>query len=143
MWRPYVINNCVFYLDSRCRGKTLNHFLCNFVYKNLCNDRRVYNFVSKQFHVNVIFFPINLYLNWTFCVCLYLMRNLPCVCLFMMEFPRFQHPFTALCAGPQQVGKTWFLKNLLRFRSEMFNSYQIKWLGFMVFIRNFSMKFMT
>lgn len=38
-----------------------------------------------------------------------------------MEFPRFQQPFTALCAGPTQVGKSWFLKDLLKFRNEMFN----------------------
>lgn len=38
-----------------------------------------------------------------------------------MEFPRFQHPFTMLLAGPTRVGKSWFLRDLLAERRKMFN----------------------
>lgn len=38
-----------------------------------------------------------------------------------VDFPRFEHPFTALCAGPTMVGKSWFLKSLLEYRREMIN----------------------
>lgn len=37
----------------------------------------------------------------------------------LVDFPRFQHPFTATCAGPTQVGKSWFLKEFLYYRREM------------------------
>lgn len=48
---------CIFYLYSRCRGKTLKHVLSYFISENLCNDQRVYNFVAKRFRVFVNFFP--------------------------------------------------------------------------------------
>lgn len=38
-----------------------------------------------------------------------------------MEFPRFQHPCTMLLAGPTRVGKSWFLRDLLKERNLMFN----------------------
>ena len=41
--------------------------------------------------------------------------------LFVMELPRFQHPFTMLIAGPSGSGKTHFLKDLLAHRRKMFN----------------------
>lgn len=44
-----------------------------------------------------------------------------CLCLFRMEFPRFQHPCTMLLAGPTRVGKSWFLRDLLNERRKMFN----------------------
>lgn len=47
---------CVFYIYCRCRGKTLKTILSEFVNKNLCNDHRVYNFVSKRFHVYANFY---------------------------------------------------------------------------------------
>lgn len=47
---------CVYYLYSRCRGKSMKKFLSSFVTKHLCNDQRVYNFVSKRFHVYVNFY---------------------------------------------------------------------------------------
>lgn len=37
-----------------------------------------------------------------------------------MEFPRLQHPFTMILAGPTHSGKTYFLKNLIHFKKEMF-----------------------
>lgn len=39
--------------------------------------------------------------------------------LTVVDFPRFKHPFTATCAGPTQVGKSWFLKEFLHYRREM------------------------
>lgn len=36
-----------------------------------------------------------------------------------MEFPKLQHPFSMMLAGPSGVGKSWFLKDLLKFRREM------------------------
>ena len=47
---------CVYYLYSRCRGQTLQKILSNFVTKNVCNDRLVYNFVAKRFGVYVNFY---------------------------------------------------------------------------------------
>lgn len=47
---------CIFYLYSRCRGKTLKHILSHFVTENICNDQRVYNFVAKRFRVSVNFY---------------------------------------------------------------------------------------
>lgn len=47
---------CIFYLYSRCREKTLKDILSHFVTKNISNDRKVFNFVMKRFHVSVNFF---------------------------------------------------------------------------------------
>lgn len=47
---------CVYYLYSRCRGKTMNDVLSSFVSNHICNDNLVYNFVSKVFHVRVNFY---------------------------------------------------------------------------------------
>lgn len=47
---------CIYYLYSRCRGKSLQNILSHFVTKNLCNDQRVYNFVAKRFHVMTHFY---------------------------------------------------------------------------------------
>lgn len=65
VYNPFVLQTnvsavcgqyCIFYLYSRCQGKTLKHVLSHFVTENLSNDRRVYNFVAKRFHVFVNFF---------------------------------------------------------------------------------------
>ena len=47
---------CIYYLYSKCRGKTLRNFLSMFVTQNLCNDFSVYNFVAKRFNVFVSFY---------------------------------------------------------------------------------------
>lgn len=47
---------CVYYLYSRCRGQSLKTFLSNFVTNHISNDKRVYNFVWKRFHVRTHFF---------------------------------------------------------------------------------------
>lgn len=38
-----------------------------------------------------------------------------------MEFPAFQHPCTIYLSGPTQVGKSFFIRDLLSFRKQMFN----------------------
>ena len=47
---------CIYYLYCRCRGKTLENIVSQFVSRNVCNDRSVYNFVAKKFHVYANFF---------------------------------------------------------------------------------------
>lgn len=47
---------CVYYLLCKCRGQTLKEILLPFVHKNICNDIRVYNYISKRFHVRTKFF---------------------------------------------------------------------------------------
>lgn len=47
---------CIYFLYSRCRGRSLRTILSSFVSKNICNDKRVYDFVWKRFHVKVNFF---------------------------------------------------------------------------------------
>lgn len=47
---------CVYYLYHRCRGNCLKGFLKHFVAENICNDHKVYNFVSKKFRVFVNFY---------------------------------------------------------------------------------------
>lgn len=47
---------CVFYIFSRCEGKTLKHFLNEFVSENICNDHRVYNFVAKRYRIYANFY---------------------------------------------------------------------------------------
>lgn len=37
-----------------------------------------------------------------------------------MQFPRLEHPFTMVIAGPTKSGKTFFLRDLLYFREQMF-----------------------
>ena len=44
-----------------------------------------------------------------------------CLSLFMMEFPRFQHPCSILMAGPSMSGKSYFLRDLLNNRDKMFS----------------------
>lgn len=38
-----------------------------------------------------------------------------------MEFPKLQHPFTMVAAGPTGSGKSWFVRDVLRFKQEMFS----------------------
>lgn len=47
---------CIYYLYSRCRDVSLKKFLSSFVTKHMCNDQRVYNFVSKRFRITTNFF---------------------------------------------------------------------------------------
>lgn len=47
---------CVYYLYSKCRGHSLKKILSSFVSNHICNDKQVYNFVWKQFHVQVNFY---------------------------------------------------------------------------------------
>lgn len=47
---------CVYYLTFRCRGRTLEEIISSFVNKNICNDRRVYNFVWKRFQKRANFY---------------------------------------------------------------------------------------
>lgn len=47
---------CIYFLFSRCRGKTMKNIFSQFVFKNICNDQLVYNFVAKRFHVYVNFY---------------------------------------------------------------------------------------
>lgn len=47
---------CIYYLYSKCREHSLKKILSVFVTRHLCNDRRVYNFVSKRFHVHGNFY---------------------------------------------------------------------------------------
>lgn len=47
---------CVYYLYSRCRGRTLRDLLPTFVTQNICNDTRVFLFVWKYFHVRTKFY---------------------------------------------------------------------------------------
>lgn len=39
-----------------------------------------------------------------------------------MEFPKFEQPFTMVIAGPSKSGKTFFLKDLLKYKTEMFST---------------------
>lgn len=43
------------------------------------------------------------------------------VCLFIMQRPRLEHPFTMLIAGPTKSGKSFFLRDVLYYRKHMFN----------------------
>jgi hypothetical protein len=47
---------CIYYLYTKCRGRTLKDFLSSFINKHICNDLRVYNFVAKRFHVYANFY---------------------------------------------------------------------------------------
>jgi len=47
---------CVYYLICKCRGQSLNDIMSSFVTKNIANDIRVYNYVSKRFRVRPKFF---------------------------------------------------------------------------------------
>lgn len=38
-----------------------------------------------------------------------------------INYPQFQHPFSAFCSGPSGVGKTFFLKGFLENRRQMIN----------------------
>ncbi|GBO29614.1 hypothetical protein AVEN_268086-1 [Araneus ventricosus] len=40
---------------------------------------------------------------------------------FVMEFPKLQHPFTMVMAGPTGCGKTYFVRDLLHCKREMFS----------------------
>ena len=39
-----------------------------------------------------------------------------------MEFPRLQHPFTMIIAGPTGCGKSFFVRDLLQYKREMFST---------------------
>lgn len=45
-----------------------------------------------------------------------------CLCLFMMEFPKLQHPFTMVISGPTGSGKSFFVKDLIHYKGEMFST---------------------
>lgn len=47
---------CVYYLYSKCKGRTLNSILLSFIPGNLYNDIKVYNFVTKYFNVRTQFY---------------------------------------------------------------------------------------
>lgn len=47
---------CIYYLYSKCRGRSLNDVLSYFVPHELCNDRNVYNFVTRHFRVRAPFY---------------------------------------------------------------------------------------
>lgn len=47
---------CVYFLYFKCRGQSLKRLLSTFVTKSICNDKRVYDFVLKRFHLRTIFF---------------------------------------------------------------------------------------
>lgn len=47
---------CIYYLYSRCRGRSLGDILSSFVTNNVCNDFKVYDFVMKRFSVRTSFF---------------------------------------------------------------------------------------
>lgn len=47
---------CVYFLHFKCRGLSLKKILSGFSMKKLCNDQRVYNFVTKRFRVRTHFF---------------------------------------------------------------------------------------
>jgi len=47
---------CVYYLLCKCRHQTLNDIVSSFANRNIGNDVRVYNYVSKRFHVRPKFF---------------------------------------------------------------------------------------
>lgn len=64
-YNPHVIQShntavcgqhCVYYLYSRCRGRTLKECVSPFENNRICNDRRVYNFVAKRFLVYTNFY---------------------------------------------------------------------------------------
>lgn len=47
---------CVYFLYCKTRGQPLKKIVSSFVSNNMCNDRRVYDFVLKRFHVRTSFF---------------------------------------------------------------------------------------
>lgn len=47
---------CIYYLYSRCRGRTMKQIVSSFVTRHICNDKRVYNFVFKYFRVRTSFY---------------------------------------------------------------------------------------
>lgn len=47
---------CVYYLYCKCRGQSLRKILSSFVTKSISNDKRVYDFILKHFHVRTNFF---------------------------------------------------------------------------------------
>lgn len=47
---------CAYFLYSKCRGRSLGDILSYFVPNQLCNDRNVYNFVTRYFRVRAPFY---------------------------------------------------------------------------------------
>lgn len=47
---------CLYYLYSKCRGRSLNEILLSFIPEHLLNDVKVYNFVTKRFKVHTPFY---------------------------------------------------------------------------------------
>ncbi|XP_035216111.1 uncharacterized protein LOC118189592 [Stegodyphus dumicola] len=45
-----------------------------------------------------------------------------CLVSFNMEFPKLQHPFTMVISGPTGCGKTYFVRELLKYKEEMFST---------------------
>lgn len=39
-----------------------------------------------------------------------------------MEFPKLQHPFTMLVSGPTGSGKSFFVKDLIQHKQDMFST---------------------
>ena len=47
---------CIYYIYSRCRGRSLKDIVSSFVPKQLQNDVKIYNYVTKYFHVRAPFY---------------------------------------------------------------------------------------
>lgn len=39
-----------------------------------------------------------------------------------MEFPKLQHPFTMIIAGPTGCGKSFFVRDLIKYKNDMFST---------------------
>lgn len=44
-----------------------------------------------------------------------------CLSSLIMDFPKLQHPFTMVISGPTGCGKSYFVRDLIRFKEEMFS----------------------
>lgn len=48
------------------------------------------------------------------------MENTVSCLSFVMEFPRLKHPFTMVVSGPTGCGKSYFIRDLLHYKRDMF-----------------------
>lgn len=67
----------------------------------------------------VFFNKYTIFKFYTICVCHYLNIYTVYVSLFEMEYPKLQHPFTMLVAGPTGCGKSFFVRDLIKFKRQM------------------------